>query len=74
MTDGIVHPSYYNWIEGIECMDVVKHFDFCIGNAIKYEWRAGRKDSETFEKDLEKAIYYLQVELDDYRQKKAKNV
>jgi hypothetical protein len=59
----IVHPSYYNWIPGIECMDVVKHFPFCTGNAIKYIWRAGLKDSETRQDDLRKAIYYLEIEL-----------
>jgi len=69
MSNPIVHPDHYNWIPGVECMDVVKHFDFCLGNAIKYIWRAGHKSSSTIEEDLQKAVYYLQVELDLLRGK-----
>ena len=57
----VVHPSHYNWIPGIECMDVVKHFDFCLGNAIKYIWRAGHKANTV--QDLKKAIWYLEDEI-----------
>ena len=66
----IVHPSHYNWIPGIECMDVVKHFDFALGSVIKYVWRAGRKDSETTIDDLEKAKYYIQIEIDRLKEEK----
>lgn len=31
------HPS------GVECIDVTRHMNFCLGNAIKYIWRAGLK-------------------------------
>lgn len=53
------HPSHYNGIPGIECIDVVEHFDFCTGNAIKYLWRAGLKVSESRLADLRKAAWYL---------------
>lgn len=48
-------PDHYNWI-GIECMDVVKYFDFLEGNIIKYVWRWRRKNGI---EDLEKARVYL---------------
>ena len=50
---------------------MVKHFNFCLGNAIKYIWRAGHKDKTTFEEDIEKAIYYLKIELEEYRKSKS---
>jgi hypothetical protein len=40
---GVDHPNHYNWF-GIECIDVVEHFGFNTGNAIKYIWRAEYKD------------------------------
>ena len=57
------HPS------GIECIDVVKHFDFCIGNVIKYVWRCGLKvhdneDAKQAEiRDLLKARDYLDYKI-----------
>ena len=59
----VIHPDYYNWIPEIECMDVVKHFNFCLGNAIKYVWRAGRKWDDKIT-DLEKAKYYIETEIE----------
>lgn len=56
------HPSHYNQIPGIECIDVVENFNFNIGNAIKYLWRAGLKDDAI--EDLKKAAWYCQRELD----------
>ena len=54
------HPDHYNWF-GIECIDVVEHFNFNIGNAIKYLWRADKK--ENYINDLNKAIWYIQREI-----------
>jgi len=65
----VIHPSHYNWIPGIECMDVVKHFNFPLGSAMKYLWRAGKKDSESMLTDLEKAKYYIQIEIDSLGEK-----
>lgn len=50
------HPS------GVECITITEHMNFCLGNAIKYIWRAGIK-SEDATLDLKKAIWYLQREL-----------
>lgn len=65
MNDSINHPRHYtaspaecsNCGKSIECIDVTEHFDFCLGNAIKYIWRAGKKGSEI--EDLEKSVWYL---------------
>lgn len=56
----IDHPAHYQ-SKGIEAIDVIDAFDldFCLGNAIKYILRAGRKDKETKLQDIEKAMWYL---------------
>ena len=64
----IVHPSHYNWLSGVECMDVVKHFTFTLGNVIKYIWRAGHKSSTTKMADLLKARYYLDIAIEQERE------
>jgi len=62
MGDTVDHPSHYNGqVPGIECIQVVRHFNFNRGNAIKYIWRAGCKESEI--EDLRKAIWYLEDEI-----------
>lgn len=54
------HPKHYDLLpSGIECIDVIRHFDSDKGNAIKYIWRAGKKPGADEVKDLEKAIFYL---------------
>ena len=57
MNDNILHPSHYTYGK-IECIDYIidKEFNFCLGNAIKYITRAGKKENEEYQKDLEKAI------------------
>jgi hypothetical protein len=60
--DMVNHPPHYNkHPSGVECITVVEHFNFNIGNAIKYLWRAGEKGSAI--EDLEKAAWYIQREL-----------
>ena len=61
--DYINHPPYYTQHpSGVECIQITEHFNFCIGNAIKYLWRRGKKDSEI--KDLEKAAWYINREIE----------
>ena len=57
-------PGYYKR-GSIETWDFIrdKDLNFHLGNAIKYIVRAGYKDSKT--EDLEKAIHYLQNELEN---------
>jgi len=63
MSDTVNHPKHYNESpSGIECIEVVRHLGFNIGNAIKYCWRAGFKAKDPIE-DLKKAIWYLEDEI-----------
>lgn len=55
------HPEHYNQLD-VECIDVVEHFNFNTGNAIKYLWRHGLKGSAV--EDLEKALWYVSRELE----------
>ena len=56
------HPAHYNkHPSGIECIDVVEHMNFCLGNVIKYVWRAGEKGAAL--EDLKKARWYLEREI-----------
>lgn len=57
------HPAHYNaHPSGIECIDVVEHMGFNVGNAVKYLWRADLKGNAL--EDLEKARWYVQREID----------
>lgn len=60
--DPVNHPAHYtSHPSGIECIQITEHMNFCLGNAIKYIWRADIK-SDGIE-DLEKAIWYIQREI-----------
>lgn len=59
--DEVNQPSHYtSHPSGIECIEITRHHDFAIGNAIKYLWRAGLKNSDNEIQDLEKAAWYIQ--------------
>lgn len=59
--DMVNHPQHYNaHPSGIECIEVVRHMNFNLGNAMKYIWRAGEKNGV---EDLKKAVWYLQDEI-----------
>ncbi|GAB7525345.1 DUF3310 domain-containing protein [Paraburkholderia sp. 2C] len=56
------HPAHYNaHPSGIECIDVVEHMGFNLGNAIKYIWRADHKGASI--EDLKKARWYVDREI-----------
>lgn len=61
--ENINHPSHYN-SSCFEVIDFIEIFnlDFCLGNAVKYICRAGKKNSDTLVEDLEKAKWYLEEE------------
>ena len=43
--DPINHPPHYTQHpSGVECITITEHYNFNVGNAIKYLWRAGLKD------------------------------
>ena len=54
------HPDYYR-ANGIEAIDIIEAYglNFGLGNVIKYVLRAGRKDPDRRQEDLEKALWYL---------------
>ncbi|OQA42207.1 MAG: hypothetical protein BWY49_00108 [Candidatus Omnitrophica bacterium ADurb.Bin314] len=66
MSDSINHPQHYAGIDvTIECIDLTRHLNFQLGNAVKYLWRAGKKGGKEQEiEDLRKALWYLQDYLD----------
>ncbi len=58
----VEHPKHYiSHPSGIECIQITEHMNFCLGNAMKYLWRAGEKDNAL--EDLEKARWYLDREI-----------
>lgn len=64
MDDIVNHPKHYtSHPSGIEAIQVTQHMGFCIGNAMKYLWRAGKKDTEAEITDLRKAIWYIEREI-----------
>ena len=54
-------PHYTQHPSGVECIQITEHMNFCLGNALKYIWRAGLKQDAI--EDLEKAEYYIKREL-----------
>ena len=56
------HPKHYNTHpSGVECIQVVEHMGFNLGNAVKYIWRAGEKGAAI--EDLKKAEWYIRREI-----------
>lgn len=62
------HPPHYTWLKdlcGLEVIDITRHMDFDLGNAIKYILRNGKKHEEGYEdidkaiEDLKKAVWYI---------------
>ena len=71
--DPVNHPAHYTdgRIEVIEYIED-KKLGYCLGNAVKYISRAGKKDPAKEVEDLEKAVWYIQrriKELKDGRKK-----
>jgi hypothetical protein len=62
--DPVNQPKHYTSDpSGVECIQITRHRNFNIGNAFKYLWRAGLKDSGATVQDLQKAIFYIQDEI-----------
>lgn len=63
VVDMIHHPPHYTeHPSGVECITIVEHMGFCLGNAIKYIWRADLKDDAI--EDLKKARWYIDREIE----------
>lgn len=61
--DPVNHPSHYTAYHGIEVIDLTEQMNFNKGNAVKYIARAGWKNPDTEVQDLEKAVWYIQREI-----------
>lgn len=60
--DPVNHPRHYTeHPSGVECIQITEHMGFCLGNAIKYIWRADLKGNSI--EDLKKAKWYLDREI-----------
>lgn len=60
--DMVNHPPHYKGHpSGVECIQITEHMNFCLGNAVKYIWRAGEKGSKV--EDLKKARWYIDREI-----------
>lgn len=60
--DPVNHPQHYlAHRSGIECIQITEHLNFCLGNALKYIWRADEKGDAI--NDLSKAIWYIDREI-----------
>lgn len=64
MADNVSHPQHYQSDNGIECIDAIRaalgldgFVAHCRGTAIKYAFRAGKKQAHA--EDLRKAAWYL---------------
>jgi hypothetical protein len=68
--DMVNHPKHYTSDpSGVECIDITRHRNFNVGNAIKYLWRAGLKEDANKSmkqkqiEDLQKAVFYINDEI-----------
>lgn len=69
--DPVNHPAHYTaHPSGIECIEVVEEFNFCVGNAVKYLWRAGLKGDAI--EDLQKARWYIDREIGRLTERKGR--
>lgn len=68
--DTVNHPPHYTaHPSGVECIQITEHMNFCLGNAIKYIWRADLKHDAI--EDLKKAVWYVNKEIERRQKNKA---
>lgn len=61
--ESVEHPQHYTaHPSGVECIQIVEHMSFNIGNAMKYLWRCDYKNAKL--EDLKKAVWYVQREIE----------
>lgn len=62
MHDPVNNPAHYTaHPSGVECIEITQHMNYCLGNAVKYLWRAGLKGAAI--EDLKKARWYINQEI-----------
>lgn len=60
-TDVVNNPEHYkSHPSGVQCITITEHMGFCLGNVIKYVWRADMKGGV---EDLRKARWYIEREI-----------
>lgn len=61
-----IKPSHHEGKTGMQVWDVTEEFDlnFIVGSAVSYLLRAGKKPGNTYRQEIEKAIAFLQRELE----------
>ena len=59
--DKVNHPPHYTHLP-VEAIEITEHFNFCMGNALKYIIRADHKGKPI--EDLRKAVWYLNREIE----------
>ena len=68
------NPSHYKLPGNVQLIDVTKHCSFPVGNAMKYIFRAGKKDGESALDDLLKAKWFVDLMIQDAIDAKAKAI
>lgn len=66
MAEAVEHPPHYGGASNAyEAIKVIEAWGlgFCLGNAVKYISRAGKKDAAKTVEDLKKARWYLDREI-----------
>ena len=62
--DNVNHPKHYTSDEcGVEAIELTSLLPNCIGNALKYVWRCGKKDDSV--QELKKALWYVNYSIDN---------
>ena len=62
MKDPVNNPPHYTaHPSGVEAIEITRHMNFNLGNAIKYIWRADLKGNAI--QDLQKAAFYINDEI-----------
>lgn len=57
-----INPAHYRrHPSGIECIEITRHMNFNVGNAVKYLWRYMDKDDPI--ENLQKAQWYIDDEI-----------
>ena len=60
------HPAHYGGDKTYDTIKVIDAWklDFCLGNAVKYISRAGKKNPDKEIEDLKKAVWYLEHKIE----------
>ncbi len=62
--DPVTRPAHYCLPSGVELIEIIDSLPYCRGAAIKYIFRAGKKDPEKTIEDLRKARWMIDREIE----------